>query len=119
MGSLIGFVTVLGIAARNGILLVSHLRHLEEVEGEPFGPGLVLRGAEERLSPILMTALCASLALLPLAVAGKVPGHEIEHPMALVILGGLGSSTALNLLVMPALYLRFARARVGETTVAG
>ncbi|MBI4601201.1 MAG: efflux RND transporter permease subunit, partial [Planctomycetes bacterium] len=104
LGSLIGFVTVLGIAARNGILLVSHYRHLEEVEGEPFGPALVLRGAEERLSPILMTALCAGLALLPLAVAGNVPGHEIEHPMALVILGGLLTSTALNVLFLPALY---------------
>jgi Cu/Ag efflux pump CusA len=104
LGSLIGFVTVLGIAARNGILLISHYRHLEEVEGEPFGPALILRGAEERLSPILMTALCAALALLPLAVAGNAPGHEIEHPLALVILGGLLTSTALNLFFLPALY---------------
>jgi len=108
LGSLIGFVTVLGIAARNGIMLVSHFRHLEE-EGKPFAPGLVVQGAQERLAPILMTALCAGLGLLPLAIAGNKPGHEIEFPMAVVILGGLGTSTVLNLLLMPALYLRFGR----------
>ena len=77
------------------------------MEGEAFGPALILRGAEERLVPILMTALCAGLALLPLVVAGDKPGHEIEHPMAIVILGGLVSSTLLNLFLMPALYARF------------
>jgi Cu/Ag efflux pump CusA len=116
LGSLIGFVTVLGIAARNGILLVSHWRHLEQEEGEAFGPALVFRGAEERLAPILMTALSAALALLPLVLHGKVPGHEIEHPMALVILGGLTTSTALNLFVMPALYARFGAARKTDKT---
>ena len=109
LGALVGFVTVLGITARNAIMMISHFRHLEEREGETFGRALVLRGAEERLVPILMTASCAALALLPLVVRGNAPGHEIEHPMALVILGGLISSTALNLLLMPALYLRFAR----------
>ncbi|MEX2118520.1 MAG: efflux RND transporter permease subunit [Pirellulales bacterium] len=109
LGSLVGLVTVLGIAARNGIMLVSHFRHLEEHEGHPFGPSLVLRGAQERLSPILMTALTAGLALVPLVVAGNRPGHEIEHPMALVILGGLVSSTLLNLLLIPALYARYGR----------
>lgn len=109
LGSLVGFVTVLGISARNGIMLLSHYRHLEQHEGEPFGPGLLLRGAEERLVPILMTASCAALALLPLIVRGDAPGHEIEHPMALVILGGLVSSTVLNLLLMPTLYARFGR----------
>jgi len=104
LGSLTGFVTVLGIAARNGILLVSHYRHLELEEGEAFGPHLILRGAEERLTPILMTAGCASLALLPLVIKGNVPGHEIEFPMALVILGGLLTSTMLNLLLLPSLY---------------
>jgi len=107
LGSLVGFVTVIGIAARNGILLVSHYRHLQDAEGEPLGPRLVLRGAEERLAPILMTALCASLALVPLVIAGNVPGHEIEHPMAVVILGGLFTSTALNLFLVPALYAAF------------
>jgi len=110
LGALVGFVTVFGISARNGIMLVSHFRHLEREEGESFGRALIVRGAEERLVPILMTAICAALALLPLVVRGNVPGHEIEHPMALVILGGLVSATALNLLLMPALYARFARA---------
>jgi Cu/Ag efflux pump CusA len=110
LGSLVGFVTVLGIAARNGIMLVSHYRHLERVEGMPFGVPLILRAAEERLAPILMTALCAALALLPLVVAGNVPGHEMEYPMAVVILGGLVTSTLLNLFVNPALYAAF-RAR--------
>jgi CzcA family heavy metal efflux pump len=118
LGSLVGFVTVLGIAARNGIMLVSHYRHLEETEGETFGRDLVLRGAEERLAPIAMTALVTALALLPLVIWGDRPGHEIEHPMAIVILGGLASSTVLNLFLMPALYLRFGRP-VRTTTDAG
>jgi len=109
LGSLVGFVTVLGIAARNGIMLVSHYRHLETEEGMSFGRDLVLRGAEERLTPILMTALVTAIALLPLIVWGDRPGHEIEHPMAIVILGGLISSTVLNLFLMPALYLRYGR----------
>ncbi len=109
LGSLVGFVSVLGIAARNGIMLVSHYRHLELEEGEPFGLGLVVRGSAERLAPILMTALATGLALVPLAWAGNKPGHEIEHPMAVVILGGLVTSTVLNLGLMPALYLAFGR----------
>ena len=109
LGSLVGFVTVIGIAARNGIMLLSHYQHLEKQEGVPFGRELILRGAEERLVPILMTAACAGLALVPLVVAGNAPGHEIEHPMAIVILGGLVSSTVLNLFLMPALYARFGR----------
>ena len=108
LGSLVGFVTVLGIAARNGILLVSHYQHLEQREGESVGLTLAMRGAEERLAPILMTASCASLALLPLILKGNVPGQEIEYPMAVVILGGLITSTVLNLFLMPALYARYA-----------
>jgi CzcA family heavy metal efflux pump len=108
LGSLVGFLAVLGIAARNGIMLINHYQHLEEQEGEAFGPALVLRGARERLSPILMTTLATGLAVVPLVVAGNLPGHEIEHPMAVVILGGLVTSTLLNLFIMPALYLRFA-----------
>ena len=107
LGSLVGFVTVLGIAARNGIMLLSHYQHLQDMEGEPWGINLIIRGAEERLAPILMTALCAGLALVPLVIAGNKPGHEIEYPMAVVILGGLITSTVLNLILMPALYLRF------------
>ena len=109
LGSLVGFVTVLGIAARNGIMLVSHYRHLELQEGEPFGIALVLRGAEERLTPILMTALATGLALVPLILGGNRPGHEIEYPMAAVILGGLFTSTALNLFLLPPIYARFGR----------
>jgi Cu/Ag efflux pump CusA len=109
LGSLVGFVTVLGIAARNGILLVSHYRHLESEESQPFGLDLVLKGSEERLIPILMTATAAAFALLPLVLKGNVPGNEIERPMALVILGGLVTSTLLNLFLLPALYARFGR----------
>jgi Cu/Ag efflux pump CusA len=109
LGSLVGFVTVLGIAARNGVMLVSHYRHLEEQEGQAFGQHLILRGSEERLVPILMTAAATALALLPIVLGGNKPGHEIEHPMAVVILGGLATSTVLNLFVLPVLSLRFAR----------
>ncbi|HUS84877.1 MAG TPA: efflux RND transporter permease subunit, partial [Anaerolineales bacterium] len=109
LGSLLGFVTVIGIAARNGILLVSHYRHLEREEGESFGRKLIIRGSEERLSPILMTATTTALALLPIALGGSRPGHEIEYPMAVIIIGGLVTSTVLNLVLMPVLYERFGR----------
>ena len=114
LGSLVGFVTVLGIAARNGIMLVSHYRHLEDVEGMPFGPELVERGAEERLAPILMTALATGLALVPIVVGGSRSGQEVEHPMAVVILGGLVTSTVLNLFLLPALYHRYGRRSIGS-----
>ena len=107
LGSLVGFVTVLGIAARNGIMLVSHYRHLEMEEGMRFSRRLILRGSEERLAPILMTASVTGLALLPIIIGGNLPGHEIEFPMAVVIFGGLITSTLLNLFLMPALYLIF------------
>ena len=109
LGSFVGFVTVLGIAARNGIMLVSHFRHLELEEGESFSTAMVLRGAEERLIPILMTALATGLALVPLVIAGNKPGHEIEYPLAVVILGGLVTSTLLNLFLLPPIYARFGR----------
>jgi len=116
LGSLVGFFTVFGIAARNGILLINHCQYLEEQEGMAFGPGLVLRGARERLAPILMTSLATGLALVPLVVLGTRPGHEIEHPLAVVILGGLFTSTLLSLLVLPSLYLRFGHRRHGTAT---
>ncbi|MCG3156161.1 MAG: Cobalt-zinc-cadmium resistance protein CzcA [bacterium] len=109
LGSMVGFLTVLGISARNGILMINHFQHLEDKEGETFGVGLVLRGAKERLAPILMTASTTGLALIPLVIAGAIPGNEIEHPMAVVILGGLITSTLLNLFVVPSLYLKFGR----------
>ncbi len=111
LGSLIGFVTVLGVAARNGIMLIDHYRHLQREEGVPFGTELVIRGAAERLAPILMTALTTGLALVPLIITGNKPGQEIEYPMAFVILGGLVTSTLLNLLVLPPLFARFGRER--------
>ncbi len=104
LGSMVGFVTVLGIAARNGIMLVGHFKHLQLEEGMDFGRELVIRGAKERLVPILMTASTAALALVPLVVQGSIPGHEIEYPMAIVILGGLATSTPLNLFMVPPLY---------------
>ena len=100
---------MLGIAARNGIMMINHFQHLERHEGEPFGMRLVLRGAGERLRPIVMTAATAGLAILPLVIYGDLPGHEIEFPMAVVILGGLVTSTLLSLFVLPVLYLRFGR----------
>ncbi|MGH9723108.1 MAG: efflux RND transporter permease subunit, partial [Bryobacteraceae bacterium] len=107
LGSLVGFVTVLGIASRNGIMLISHYRHLEQQEGIRPGRELIIRGSEERLAPILMTALATGLALLPIVIGGEKPGHEIEYPMAVVILGGLFTSTLLNLLFTPVLFARF------------
>ncbi len=107
VGSLIGFVTLFGITMRNGIMMVSHWQHLREVEGMPWGPELVFRGARERLAPVLMTAVVTALGLLPIAIGSGEAGREIEGPMALVILGGLVTSTALNLLVLPVLYRRF------------
>jgi Cu/Ag efflux pump CusA len=109
IGSLVGFFTIFGIAARNGILLISHAQHLEREEGETFGLALVLRAARERLAPILMTSLATGLALVPLVVLGDRPGQEIEYPLALVILGGLVTSTLLSLFLIPSLYLRFGR----------
>jgi CzcA family heavy metal efflux pump len=107
LGALVGFVLVLGIAARNLVMLVSHFQHLEREEGETFGPGLVMRGARERLSPILLTAVATAAVLVPLLVLGNVPGQEILQPMAVAVLGGLVTATLLNLFVAPALYLRF------------
>jgi Cu/Ag efflux pump CusA len=107
VAALIGFITLFGVAARNGIMLVSHIHHLVEAEGVCDAREAVRRGAMERLAPILMTALAAGLALVPLALSGGEPGSEIQTPMAIVILFGLFSSTVLNMLVVPALYLRF------------
>ena len=109
LGALVGFVTLFGITLRNSIMLISHYEHLIAFEGRTWGPESALRGASERLSPILMTALVTGLGLLPLAIGAGDPGREIEGPMAIVILGGLLTSTALNLLVLPTLALRFGR----------
>ena len=109
IGSLVGFVTLFGITTRNSIMLISHFEHLVHVEGETWGLHAALRGASERLTPVLMTATVTGLGLLPLAIGSGQPGKEIEGPMAIVILGGLLTSTALNLLVLPSLALRYGR----------
>ena len=128
VASMIGFITLFGIATRNGIMLVSHIQHLMQQEGVTHFREAVERGARERLIPILMTAMAAGLALIPLAVGGGKPGSEIQTPMAIVILCGLISSTLLNMVVVPTLYLRYARpstahdegvAWVGTETVRG
>jgi Cu/Ag efflux pump CusA len=106
LGSLVGFVTLFGIATRNAVMLLSHYDHLVTVEGAPWGTATAMRGALERLGPILMTALVTAIGLLPLALGSGDPGREIEGPMATVILGGLLTSTVLSLLVLPVLALR-------------
>ena len=107
VATLIGFITLFGIATRNGVMLIAHIRHLRAVENVQDPYDAVIRGATERLVPILMTALAAGLALVPLALAAGQPGSEIQAPMATVILFGLLSSTPLNMFVVPSLYLRF------------
>ena len=109
LGSLVGFVTLFGITLRNSIMLVSHYQHLVADDGLPWDIDTALRGAAERLPSILMTALVTGLALLPLALGSGEPGREIEGPMAIIIVGGLITSTLLNLLVLPAILLRFGR----------
>ncbi len=109
IGSLVGFVTLFGITMRNSIMMISHFEHLVTEEGMTWGPEAAIRGASERVMPILMTATVTSLALLPLALGTGEAGREIEGPMAIVILGGLITSTALNLLVLPTLALRYGR----------
>lgn len=107
LGALFGLLAVLGIAVRNGMSLIHHYRQLERQEGAPRSADLVQRGTEERLAPIVMTAVVTALAFLPFALFGGIAGHEILYPMALVMLGGLVTTTLVTLLVVPALYLRF------------
>jgi Cu/Ag efflux pump CusA len=114
IAALFGLLPVLGIAARNSIMLISHYQNLEIEEGKPFGPELVLRGSRERVAPTLMTALTTALAVLPFVVTGNIAGQEIVSPMGIVILGGLVTSTIVNLFALPALYLRFGASREPE-----
>jgi len=109
IGTLVGFVTLFGITTRNSLMMISHFDHLVNQEGVAWGPEAALRGATERVIPILMTASVTGLGLAPLALGSGQAGREIEGPMAIVILGGLVTSTALNLLVLPTLALRFGR----------
>jgi Cu/Ag efflux pump CusA len=109
VATMIGFITLFGIATRNGIMLVSHIHHLMEEEGVTDLREAVQRAAQERLVPILMTAMAAALALVPLALGGGKSGSEIQTPMAIVILCGLTTSTWLNMFVVPTLYLRYGK----------
>jgi len=117
LGSLVGFLALLGITTRNGIMLVSHYHHLQQTTGLSFGRELIVQGSLDRLIPILMTALVAALGLLPLALSGERAGQEIEHPLAVVILGGLFTSTVLNLLIVPTLYLRWGYDQTGSAEI--
>jgi CzcA family heavy metal efflux pump len=114
LGTLVGLLTILGIATRNSLMLISHYRLLEEQEGEPFGLGLVLRGSRERIAPTLMSALTTALVLLPFVLLGEIPGLEIVHPIAIAILGGLVTSTLFNLLALPAMYLSYGASREAD-----
>ena len=107
MASLVGFISLGGIAVRNGILLVTHYIHLLKEEGEEFSKETILRGSLERLAPVLMTALTAGIALVPLVLGGQEPGREILYPVATVILGGLFTSTFCEFLIDPGLFWKF------------
>lgn len=109
VASLVGFITLCGVASRNGIMMISHYLHLMKQEGEGFTREMIIRGSQERLVPVMMTALVASLALLPLVFAKGQPGSEVLHPVAVVIVGGLITSTLLDVIVTPVLFYRFGR----------
>ena len=109
---MIGFITLAGISARNGIMKISHYINLMLHEGLPFERATIMRGSQERITPVMMTALCAGLALVPLMVGADAPGKEILHPVAIVIFGGLVTSTALDTLLTPILFFRFGRPAV-------
>jgi CzcA family heavy metal efflux pump len=115
LGAMVGFVALFGMAARNTILLVSHYNHLVQAEGQTWGLQTALRGSEERLTPVLLTALMTALALLPVAIQLHQPGHEIEGPMAVVILGGLVSSTIVSLLLVPPLAARWLKPEAAQS----
>jgi len=119
VASLVGFISLGGIAVRNGILLVTHYVHLMRHEGETFGEHMILRGSLERLAPVLMTALTAGIGLIPLVVAGQQPGREILYPVATVILGGLVTSTFCEFLIHPGLFWRFGGRTVGAVVEEG
>ena len=114
LGSLVGFLTVFGIAARNGILMVNHCQHLEEHEGETFEKKMILPDTMERIDPVMLTTLVAALALIPLTLDPQAPGKEILYPVATVILGGLVSSTLLDMIVTPVVFYQFGKDSIKE-----
>lgn len=118
IATIVGFIAVGGVAARNGIMMISHYLHLMRHEGEKFGRAMIIRGTEERLVPVVMTALSAGIALVPLLLAANEPGKEILHPVAVVIVGGLVSSTLLDLMVTPAVFYLFGRKAAESAAVA-
>jgi Cu/Ag efflux pump CusA len=111
LASLVGLLAVYGIAARNGVLLIKHFQRLEYEENETFGEQLVLRGSRERAVPVMTMALTLGLALVPMLFRGSIAGGEMLYPMAVVVIGGLITSTLVTLFVVPALYLRFGAGR--------
>ncbi|MHB8972711.1 MAG: efflux RND transporter permease subunit [Pirellulaceae bacterium] len=119
VASMVGFISLAGIASRNGILLIAHYLHLVKYEGEHFTVGMIERAGKERLAPMLMTALCAGIALIPLTLAAGQPGKEILYPVATVIVGGLISSTLLDILVRPALFWLFGRKPAEQHALVG
>jgi Cu/Ag efflux pump CusA len=124
IATVVGFIAVGGVAARNGIMMISHYLHLMRHEGEGFSRAMIVRGTLERLVPVLMTALSAGIALVPLVLSAGEPGKEILHPVAVVMAGGLVSSTLLDLMVTPAVFWMFGRraalaAVSGPTAAAG
>jgi HME family heavy-metal exporter len=112
IATMVGFITLTGIAARNGILMISHYLHLMQHEGEKFDMHMIYRGTQERLVPVLMTALAATLALTPIVMAAGEPGKEILHPVAVVIFSGMFTATTLNLIVTPVVFWMFGRKAV-------
>ena len=119
IATLVGFIAVGGVAARNGIMMISHYLHLMQHEGEGFTRKMIIRGTQERLVPVLMTALAAGIGLIPLVLAADQPGKEILHPVAVVIVGGLISSTLLDMVVTPAIFWLIGRKASAQSIKAG